>query len=85
MIEAFVVLVEDPYETRFGDGYFAYFAAAFRTRVEADAWAARSDGQRYHVRAIGLERTGTGWSLHAALTEGERVDLAQVMAALDLE
>jgi len=94
-LAVFVVLREDDYETRFGDGYFAYFAGAFRDPEAAEAWAAgqratpRPDkdtlGYSYHVRPGTLRRDGRGaWQLTAELKRGERVTVDELVAALGL-
>ncbi len=79
-IEVFIVLREDEYETRFGDGYHAYFADAFGSRLEADAFVKAKNatsGYRYHVRPGSLVRDRAGkWSVVAAEPSSvERLDV----------
>ncbi len=49
---AYYVLVEDPYESSFGDGVFRYFSAAFLSAEEARAHAAarEREGNRVYVK-----------------------------------
>ena len=92
-VPAFVVLVEDTYETRYGDGYFAYFANAFLDEHTARDWiAARQDrspiamaaGPAYHLREAMLVRDGAAWQLTIELRRGEQADVEQVVGALGL-
>ena len=79
-IDAFVVLHEDRYETMHGDGYFAYYAAAFATRAEAEAFiqgaklASPKAMVAYHLRTGTLTNESGTWTMTAALEGGERID-----------
>lgn len=82
-IDVFIVLREHEYETTFGDGYFAYFSAVFRTRPEAEAFALgaryarpkeHTTGWRYHVRSGSLVCEAGAWTLTTDRRGGEHVD-----------
>ena len=79
-LPVFVVLREDTYETKFGDGYHAYLERAFRTRAEADAAAAEANAlphdpaqmpYRFHVRDGALAFVAGAWRLTCELRENE--------------
>lgn len=84
-VDVFVVLREEDYETMFGDGYFAYYSATFRTQADADAFAAikkaepvanSNTGYSYHVRSGKLTRGPDGsWSMTAELKDNEQIDV----------
>lgn len=83
-LEIFIVLSEDAYETRYGDGYYAYFADAFCTRVEAyDAIGQLPKGQRYHIRKAVLSSEGGELRMEAELAATEKAKLEDVVAALE--
>ena len=48
----FLLLEEDEYETRFGDGYYAYFAGAYRDHSAAEGYAEvqTKANTAYHVK-----------------------------------
>ena len=94
-IEVFIVIQEDEYETRFGDGYHAYFMDVFESRTEADAFVkgasislrpkTANSGYRYHVRPAHLIRDAVGqWSMIAAEPSPlERLDVNRDGVATD--
>ena len=66
-LRVYVVLYEDLYETRFGDGTFRDFSAAFFEEEAAQAYitsktqAASAESRKlmeFHVRTVGLEARG---------------------------
>ncbi len=84
-IRVFVVLKEDCYETRFGDGYYAYFDRVFPRLETAEDFVARESNQdvRYHLRPMTLEIDGDRVSLAGELRDHEVVKAEQVTAALE--
>ncbi len=75
-IDAFLVLREDRYETVHGDGYFAYYADAFATRAEAEAFIRNNPEAMvaYHLRTGRLTNESGVWTMTATLEPGERID-----------
>lgn len=86
-IQVVLVLHEDTYETRIGDGYYAYLSAAFRDRSEAARWIdeqARDEQIAYHVREAVLEARRGHWQMSTDLGHHEHANLSDVLVALGL-
>ncbi|HNV72581.1 MAG TPA: hypothetical protein PKO06_22925 [Candidatus Ozemobacteraceae bacterium] len=79
-----VVLREDRYETQFGDGYFAYFDAVFKTPESAAAYVTTKTTKdtAYHLRNIRLIVRQDRIFIEGTLAENEQITPAQVVKAL---
>ncbi len=80
----FLLLSEDEYETKFGDGYYAYFAGAFR-----DQWAAEGHaevqcgkGLAYHVKPAVLRVEGNSITVTGTFHEHDQFTPAEVLGYL---
>lgn len=94
-IPVVVVLREENYETKFGDGYYAYVDNAFRTKADAEKYQAKktaeplppdnNTGWTWHIRE-GVLKKGTdgNWAYEGTLKEGETVEAIKVAGILGL-
>lgn len=79
------VLREDTYETRFGDGYYAYVTHAFVSEEAARHAAANANEEwmKWHVRTYNLFADGYGGcTIWPAPTEAEPTKVTSIAAAL---
>lgn len=81
-----ILLEEDEYETRFGDGRFLYATAAFWTESEATARRAnlKADGSGllYTLKTLDLVRDGDGVAGELQLGPDEHYTLEKVIELL---
>jgi hypothetical protein len=77
-----ILLEEDEYETRFGDGRFLYATAAFWTESEATARVVRGTGILYTVKTLDLVRDGDGVAGDLKLGPDEHYTLEKVVELL---
>jgi hypothetical protein len=95
VLVVWAVLFEDTYETRLGDGYYAYVAGAYPSEQAAnEAISGLSDAKgeyahwyRWHVRSYALKRFGKTLRISPAPSEAEPTTperLATAMAAAGL-
>lgn len=77
-----ILLEEDEYETKFGDGRFIYAKAAFWTESEARARLTTGTGWICTVKAIDLVRDGDGVAADLKLGPDEHYTLEKVVALL---
>lgn len=84
-----ILLEEDEYETKFGDGRFLYARAAFWTESEATAKRAnlRADGSGllYTLKTLDLLRDGDGVAADLHLGPDEHYTLEKVVQLLSGE
>lgn len=79
------VLKEDTYESKFGDGYYAYVAHAFLSEEAARHAAANANEEwmKWHVRAYNLFADGYGGcTIWPVPTEAEPTTVSSIAAAL---
>lgn len=83
-IPFFLLLEEDEYETRFGDGYFAYFAGAYRDRsvAEGHAEVQTKKSTAYHVKPATLCIEKNSITIEGEFDPNERFSPAQVVEFL---
>lgn len=87
--EVYLVLVEDRYETTFGDGYFAYLRGAFWAREQALAFAStwpellpQQLGEVAHIRKCLLQVAQDGCDVQN-LPQNESASPHEILALLD--
>jgi hypothetical protein len=83
-LSAFVVLEEDEYETKLGDGYYAYLRDTFFLKELAQAYVVNNQqsGITLHIREITLRLENGEYQLTAEMLEGEQAPVDKVVAAL---
>lgn len=80
-----ILLEEDDYETKFGDGRFLYARAAFWTESEAVARGASGSGILRTIKTIDLVRDGDGVAGDLKLGPDEHYTLEKVVELLSVE
>jgi hypothetical protein len=85
VVESFVVLYEDVYESHLGDGKFLYFHKAFLEKTEAQAYVDQS-GSNYYLRTVGLGLDGESkLSVKLQVELWDDYDAVGVVTALEKE
>jgi hypothetical protein len=81
----YVVLEEDLYETKFGDGRFLYPREAFLDEASARRWMERrmTEGLAYRIKAVRVEREESRLVAELALENGERCSLKDLVRLLE--
>ena len=77
-----ILLEEDEYETKYGDGRFLYATAAYWTESEARFRVVTGTGIRYTVKALDLVRDGHGVAGDLKLGPDEHYTLEKVVELL---
>ena len=77
-----LLLEEDEYETKFGDGRFLYATAAFWTESEATARMVTGTGFLLTVKPLDLVRDGDGVAGDLKLVPDEHITLEKVIELL---
>ena len=87
-MSVYIVLGEDSYETRFGDGYYGYFKGAFFTRDKAEEFLRTPPPgfDSYHIKTIALRLNGKAFVIETnTLSPSDTVCVEDVVTGLTLD
>ena len=88
----YALLREDCWETRFGDGYYAYFSAAYLDLEAAETWARIRDkaeqGTKHHIITAQLRASsdgdGAGFEMTAQKSGRDRLSVYDLVEGVTL-